>query len=689
MAVLTITRHRRYTRNHTWHADIAGRALFLKASPNPAEARAEHVGHARICALYPVPRLHAALRIGPWTLTAYERWPSDGTGGLLLDEITSVDQHGSTTRLDACADAVFARYRTIIGQTLRLVPGHQTVIKLYGDRAAPGGRLDAYYQGDREWSLSGTVRVRPSELSALRLTVNGKEHAVDFSTVITWCRERLAPDRPVWAAVTQGDPTDLNIGWSPATGPVWFDYDTAGLNALPGEFACFLLYQRLHGAWLTPTYNPAAFRDHPDALAPSSISPPAVSTTLRASSLTIDYRHAPSAVRQHVIRRYLDEIVLPSAIRLGISDAADWLRPYLVMRLLAVYDLASLQPADTALCLALLAQALDPDTPLTAVLALTGQPSATASASSASRLAMMNSFSAPGFRSTPARSSPSRSTRSTSYSPREGSASSGPPRRASSILTRRATKKYCTATPESEGELCKNTRDAHDASAPSSSASSRCSAASTDPSVSSTPPPGAVQYGGCPGFVRLISTSRPWSSIKIARAARRPTATVNCSATDNSLRTGTSSVMAPGPVRNASATSLRMTLPWCRRVDARRLGPVEDRLAVQARLHVLADLVLVHAHRGEQLAGVCRGLEQAGEDDRLPDPQRVGLLLGVGPAHEPRLDGSAVAHAGEHGQRHQHGPPPPADAAEVQPVVQATTLPGRDPSGDTALALPP
>ena len=375
MALLTITRHRRYTRNHTWHADIADRALFLKASPDPAQARAEHAGHARIREHYPVPRLHAALRIGPWTLTAYERWPPARAGALLLDEITHAEQGGGTTRLDACLDAVFARYRTAISQTLRLIPGCGTVTKLYADRAAPGGRLDAYYRDDRPWPLSAAVRVRPSELAALRLIVNGKYHGVDFAAVIASCRENLAPAQLVWAAVTQGDPTDLNIGWSQATGPVWFDYDTAGLNALPGEFACFLLYQRLHGAWLTPKYNPAAFRDHPAALAPPSIPPPAVSVTTRASSLTIDYRHAPSAARRHVIRRYLDEIVRPAVSSLGISDAAGWLRPYLAMRLLAVYDLTNLQPADTALSLALLAQALDPDTPLAAILGL-GQSAA-------------------------------------------------------------------------------------------------------------------------------------------------------------------------------------------------------------------------------------------------------------------------------------------------------------------------
>lgn len=42
---------------------------------------------------------------------------------------------------------------------------------------------------------------------------------------------------------------------------------------------------------------------------------------------------------------------------------------------------------------------------------------------------------------------------------------------------------------------------------PDPCANSRCRAASTDASLSSTPPPGAVQYGACPSFVRLINTS--------------------------------------------------------------------------------------------------------------------------------------------------------------------------------------
>jgi hypothetical protein len=367
--VVRVGHHRRFTANHTWHVDAAGLRLFIKASPSRQEADAERAGHERISRFYTVPRLRGTRSIGNWTVLAYDRWPYLGTdAGLLLDEISRACLTGDTTRLDECLTAVLGRYRDVISRTLRRAPLAATVGKLYRDRAAPGGRLDRYYHSDRPWPLPHGTSIRPSDLAALTLAVNGREHCVDFPTMMTWLRSRLAASGPVWAAVTQGDPTDFNLGWSPAGGPVWFDYDTGGLNALPGEFACFLLYQRLHGAWLTPRYNRSAFRDHPSALAAASLARPQLETRHCGGLLRIDYRHAPGPGRSHAIRRYLTEIVQPAADHLGIRELMDWLRPYLVMRILGVYSLADLHADDVALSLSLLAEALDPATTLTVFL---------------------------------------------------------------------------------------------------------------------------------------------------------------------------------------------------------------------------------------------------------------------------------------------------------------------------------
>lgn len=120
-------------------------------------------------------------------------------------------------------------------------------------------------------------------------------------------------------------------------------------------------------------------RDHPCALVAAALYPPTVCITRDGrSGLRIDHAHHPSPARQHAIRRYLREVVEPIAAHLRIGDLLGWLRPYLVMRLLAIYHLGHLSPRDTALALGLLADVLHPDTTLHDFLALTTSRSQTA-----------------------------------------------------------------------------------------------------------------------------------------------------------------------------------------------------------------------------------------------------------------------------------------------------------------------
>lgn len=361
--MLRIYHHRRSTANHTWYVDLAGNPLFVKANPNPAEAVAERNGHTRLRPHYPVPALRGTRRIGRWTLLAYDRWPHLGANhGLQLDIIATAELSGNRRNLDGCLTDLIDHYRAVIDHTVRYATATETVAKLYADRAAPGGRLDHYYGTDALWHIgTDPVVLRPSELAAVPLVVNEREHLLDLNEVITRLRAQLRGMTRVWAAITQGDPTDLNIGWTPAGGAVWFDYDTAGLNALAGEIACFLIYQRLHGAWLTPRYNRAAFRDHPAALRPSVLDKPFVHTRKAGRHLVIEYQHTPSATRRHILRRYLGELVEPLAHALGVVDVMHWLRSYLLMRLLAVFNLSALDPRDTALSLALVTEAMHPD----------------------------------------------------------------------------------------------------------------------------------------------------------------------------------------------------------------------------------------------------------------------------------------------------------------------------------------
>lgn len=376
LTVPRISHHRRFTDNHTWHVDTARHNLFVKANPRPAEAAAEAYGHGRISSHYPVPRLHARRRLGRWAVLVYDRWRHLETDhGLLLDEITITDLTAAPTdssqRLDTCLNSILGHYRTTLESSLQRTTHQATVAKLYSQRAAPGGRLDDYYADDAPWLLAPKVSVRPAELATHELVVNGCRHRIDFDDIIRSLRAHFLGDQHVWAAISQGDPTDINIGYSPSGGPVWFDYDTGGLNALAGELACFLVYQRLHGTWLTPHYNPEAFRDHPRALTMQALAPPAVQVERHARALEINYQHVPTPARRHVLRSYVDQLVNPLATMVGVDDPMEWLRPYLVMRILAVYPLTRLEPRDTALSLALLAEVIDRDTTLPEFLGLT------------------------------------------------------------------------------------------------------------------------------------------------------------------------------------------------------------------------------------------------------------------------------------------------------------------------------
>jgi hypothetical protein len=59
--------------------------------------------------------------------------------------------------------------------------------------------------------------------------------------------------------------------------------------------------------------------------------------------------------------------MLPVAETVGVRDLSAWLRPYLLMRLLGVYNVTTLEPDDAALTLALAADLSDDATSIATV----------------------------------------------------------------------------------------------------------------------------------------------------------------------------------------------------------------------------------------------------------------------------------------------------------------------------------
>ncbi|KWW98646.1 hypothetical protein LI90_273 [Carbonactinospora thermoautotrophica] len=344
---------RRYTANWVTALDVARRPFLLKYTRDAAEAWEEARGHTAIRDHYRVPARYASVPLPRGRLTLLERVGASGRDeGLLLDLLNAADD--TDPEIAQPAQRTLAEYlrqmtgvyRRVMLATARQTPPAQLVRKLYWDRAAPGGRLDQYYAGRDFLVADGLVDVPVSRFHEYQLTINGEAYRLDWDAFRHELRALFARDEPVWSAITQGDPTDVNL----AVPLAWLDLDTGGRNALAGEFANFLWYMAFLGGYLVPRHNPAAFIDHPCTFARIPDNAPelrVLDVDHRRRSMIADLALRPAHARRYAIATYWREVVEPVSAELGFTDRIDqMIRPYLAMRIIAVHNLADLEPRD-------------------------------------------------------------------------------------------------------------------------------------------------------------------------------------------------------------------------------------------------------------------------------------------------------------------------------------------------------
>ncbi|MET7775094.1 hypothetical protein ABZU94_08245 [Streptomyces mirabilis] len=332
-----------------------GRQLLLKYTRDAREARHEVRGRALLQPHYRVPDLYARLRVPGGYVLAYQRLAYGRDRGLLLDLL---NDHEPSAELVCYMEALTDAYHAVILHTADLTSPAQLVRKLYWDRAGEGGRLDSYYKA-REFTLAiGNAEIPIAEIGRWNLRINGEHTNFDWYGALDSLKRHFQTDEPVWAAVTQGDPTDVNL----AVPLGWFDYDTAGMNCILGEFANFLTYTAILGGWLVPIYNPSAFVDHPATFRYLPNNTPHVrQERVDAATRTAHIAYSPRlcAPRRAAVTAYWHQLVLPVAKKLWPgADLAALLRPYVAMRLLGVYNLGDLAPVDRLVLISRLAEAL-------------------------------------------------------------------------------------------------------------------------------------------------------------------------------------------------------------------------------------------------------------------------------------------------------------------------------------------
>ncbi|GAA1774345.1 hypothetical protein [Luedemannella helvata] len=262
-----------------------------------------------------------------------------------------------------CADLLTAANTT--GRQAALA---DCVPALYLERLRPGGRLDTWYRPDTNIAIGPTV-VTVADLARMGLIIDGVTHRIDLGELIADTRRALAPSSRWMTAITQGDPTEPNIGQP----RLWLDFEHAGRNTLAGDVAILLWYLLGMGGWLVPTYQPATYRrtlrHHLNPISTPRARHLALSAPQR--HLEVSYEWNVGAGRAAALTALAIALrgQLGAACAEGHANLMYALRPYLICRILGVIDLCAMAGADTVVCLAKLAQLRQPGLTLDDLLA--------------------------------------------------------------------------------------------------------------------------------------------------------------------------------------------------------------------------------------------------------------------------------------------------------------------------------
>lgn len=365
--MIRVWRPYRSTRNWLFPINVGRRRYLIKWVADRVEADAAMTGHALLHdARFPVTGLLAAVRAPIGAFHVFERVEgADGRCMVFGDLLDAVDLGESPIEvLDAFLDEYFAVQRAAIVHAATRVPLGSVTSKLFADRARTGGRLDTYY-GSAAPAVLNDGSLSMDRLAASDVYVNGSPLPIRWNTHIRDLRRFFKQETHTWAAVLPGDPTEDNIG----VPYVEFDYDTAGLNALPAVWAVFLSGLLWLGGGVVPSVVNTERRPNSQRLLARNLPDYDIRTFGGAVYINLVRRCAPA--RLHTAHRFVRELVTPISELLGFAESVEQsLRPFVAMRAIGVFDLRQLPESLRVDALVRFAQAMTPEIPLSVSLGM-------------------------------------------------------------------------------------------------------------------------------------------------------------------------------------------------------------------------------------------------------------------------------------------------------------------------------
>lgn len=173
-------------------------------------------------------------------------------------------------------------------------------------------------------------------------------HMSSTIDIIKKCTEHFNNEFKLTSVLSQGDPTEMNIGIK----PIFFDFETAGYNSIVGEIAILFWSLYIAGDYFYIKYHPEAYKMHKkedieDWKSGNNFLDFQIDKFEKVIDIRLNYK--PSLIRKEIIGKYMDifEEDLWSEINLHLPY-------YIVLRVIGSLNITKMSEFDQILCIAFL-----------------------------------------------------------------------------------------------------------------------------------------------------------------------------------------------------------------------------------------------------------------------------------------------------------------------------------------------
>ena len=322
--------------------------LFFKLLERK-KAKKEIAGYKDLIGKYPIPQVERVLEDYDDVLILYQYEKTIGKNkGLLSDEINKKLESQKKVNLNK----IFSIWRENFLNSVRWSLQIPENSEFFKKRIQSTGRYDLWYNKSKVKVSGGKYGF--NELMKKKYIVNGKLMDKTPYELYKRAKKSLTKNRRRIELLSQGDPIEMNIGMR----PIFFDFETAGMEDFLGENAIFIYSILIDGGYFSPKYHRNAFWLYKRSLKNMEKHSYNYLNYKVDDQVIIDYELKVPAVRIKILQEYFKQIVKPvlRKSKLSFSKYLEYLNNYLFARFMLVHNVQKMEINDIFFTVAMISE---------------------------------------------------------------------------------------------------------------------------------------------------------------------------------------------------------------------------------------------------------------------------------------------------------------------------------------------